>query len=51
MPEVNRAFSILRGLLATTIHNGEVMIPDIKDWEGWLRILEYWKDLVKKKMK
>lgn len=51
MPEINRAFSILRGLLATTIFEGKVPIPDTKDWHGWLLVLEYWKELVRKKMK
>ena len=51
MPEVSRALSVFRGLLATTIHEGIVQIPDTKDWRGWVRVLEYWKQLVLRKLK
>lgn len=52
MPEVHRALSIFRGLLATTIHEGQVQIPaDTTDWRGWVRVLEYWKQLMWRKLK
>lgn len=51
MPEVSRAVSIFRGLLATTIHEGKVPIPDTQDWRGWVRVLEYWKQLIWRKIK
>lgn len=51
IPEVSRAVSIFRGLLATTIHRGEIQIPDPTDWKGWVRVLEYWEQLVLKKIK
>ena len=51
MPEVSRAISIIRGLLATTIHQGEIQIPQPADLEGWVRVLEYWTQLVRRKIK
>lgn len=51
MPEVNRALSIVRGLLATTIDEGKVQIPPPKDYRGWVRVLEYWKQLIGRKVK
>lgn len=51
MPEVSRAISLFRGLLATTIHEGKVQIPATGDYRGWVRVLEYWTQLVGRKVK
>jgi len=51
MPEVNQVLSMVRGLIATTIHEGTVPIPLSKDWKGGLQLLEYWKTLVQRKIK
>ena len=51
MPEVSRALSIFRGLLAETIQEGTIQIPQTGDYRGWVRVLEYWKQLVWRKLK
>lgn len=51
MPEVSRAISIFRGLISTTIHLGEIQIPEPANLKEWVRVLEYWTQLIRGKIK